>query len=132
MASVYLPPTSVYSPPITYSAPSSTLYLNQPGFKYFLPPPIIPTTYKYQDVNNDVKLQDMVTTKFINKTIKWLENDPNFLKCQKFLPKIKGKDGYDIIYRILKLYVKKTKTNWYDLSDQSNLVKDFIRHKLKH
>lgn len=126
MSSIYLPPGSV-----SYTVPSSPYY-DTPGFKYFLPPPIISTTYKYQNVNNDINLQDMVTTKFINKTIKWLENDPSFKKYKKFLPQIKGQDGYDIIYRILKLYIKKTKTNWYDLSDQSNLVKDFIRHKLKH
>jgi len=99
---------------------------------YFEPPPFIQTTIKYQDVNNDKKLQDIVTNKFLNKTIKWLHDDKDFNKSKKYLSKIEGKEGYEIIYKLLKLFVKKGDTNWYDLSDQSTLVKDFIRYKLSH
>ena len=31
---------------------------------YFVPPPLIGTYYKYQDVNNDEKLRKKVTTTF--------------------------------------------------------------------
>lgn len=105
---------------------------NIPRFNYFEPPPVIETTVKYQDINNDVNLQSQVTNKFLDKTIRWLKNDDSFKKCKKYLSKIEGDDGYDIIYRMLKLFVKKGNTNWYDLSEQSSLVKDFIRYKLLH
>jgi hypothetical protein len=101
---------------------------------YFEPPPffVAANSIKYENVNNDNKLQKMVTEKFLNKTIRWLEDDNSFNKSKKYLSKIKGPDGYDIIYRLLKLFVKKGNTNWYDLSPQSSLVKDYIRYKLKH
>jgi len=99
-------------------------------FIYFEPPPffVAANSIKYENVNNDTKLQQMVTEKFLNKTISWLEDDN---KSKKYLSKIKGPDGYDIIHTLLKLFIKKGKTNWYDLSPQSHLVKDFIKYKLK-
>jgi hypothetical protein len=103
---------------------------NNPTLRYFQPPPFIQSTVKYQDVNNDKNLQNMVTTKFVNKTIRWINTDSRFKKCKKYLSRMESPDGYDIMYRILKLFVKKGNTNWYDLSDQADLVKDFIRYKL--
>ena len=96
----------------------------------FQPPPFIQTTIKYQNVNNDINLQNSVTTKFHNKTIKWLKEDPSFKHSRKYLSKIEGPEGYKIIHKLLKLFVRKGETNWYDLGDQSILVKDFIKYKL--
>ena len=97
---------------------------------YFQPPPFIQTTIKYQDVNNDKKLQNSVTVNFQEKTIMWLKTESNFNKCKKYLSKLEGPHGYKIIHKLLKLFVKKGNTNWYDLEDQSILVKDFIKYKL--
>ena len=114
---IYLPP-----PPVTPTSPNS--------FIYFQPPPFIETVYKYQNVNADKELQNIVTTKFLKKTIKWIEGDKNFKKYKKYNSLMKSSDGYDIIYKMLKLFVKKGNTNWYDLSRQESLIKDFIKYKL--
>ena len=97
----------------------------------FEPPPFIQTVYKYQNINIDKNLQYMVTTKFLDKTIKWIENDNDFKGTKKYLSKLKNEDGYNIMYHILKLFVKKGNTNWYDLGEQEGLVRDFIKFKLK-
>jgi hypothetical protein len=39
--------------------------------------------------------------------------------------------GYEIIHKILKLLVKKSKLNWYDLKSNEYMVKKYILHKLK-
>ena len=40
------------------------------------------------------------------------------------------KEGYDIVYHLLRLFVKRGNTNWYDLKIQYDLVMRYIRHKL--
>ena len=105
---------------------------NPSTYKFFPAPPIIPTYYQYQDVNADTKLQNTVTLYFLEKTIDWLKYDKEFKKVKKYLKYINGSDGYTIIYKLLKLLVKRGNTNWYDLKIQTNLVKDFIRHKLSN
>jgi hypothetical protein len=34
------------------------------------------------------------------------------------------------MHKLLKLFVRKGNTNWYDLKIQQSLVKDYIKHKL--
>jgi hypothetical protein len=101
---------------------------NTPG--YFPPPPIITSYYKYQNVNIDPRLQNMVTTEYQKKVLNWIKNDNAFKKFKKFEKELKTEIGFEMIHKILKLFVKRGNTNWYDLDIQNSLVKEYIRHKL--
>ena len=100
------------------------------NYKYYPAPPVITTYHHYQDVNNDSYLQDRETIYFLDKTIDWIKHDKSFKKLKKFEKYLKGPNGYNIMHKILKLFVRRGNTNWYDLKIQQSLVKDFIKHKL--
>jgi hypothetical protein len=104
----------------------------RPKLQIYTPyvPTYVPTTYRYQDVNADKQLQYIVTSHFLQKTIKWMKEDSSYAKIKKYSSALKGPQGYDIMHKILRLFVKNGYTNWYDLKAQSSLVKQFIRHKL--
>ncbi len=102
----------------------------QKQFKYFPAPPIITTYHQYQDVNNDTYLQQKETLYFLDKTLDWIKNEKSFKKLKKFSKYLKGPDGYEIMHKLLRLFVKRGNTNWYDLKIQQSLVKDYIKHKL--
>jgi hypothetical protein len=91
----------------------------------------VPTTYRYQNINNDKNLQNLETTYFLDKTIEWMKYDSSFSKVKKYLPELRGENGYTIMHKILRMYVKQNHTNWYDLKPQTILIKQYIRHKLK-
>ncbi len=110
------------------SAPSSSAP-SKPQL-YFPAPPIISSIVSYQDVNNDKYLQDMETRYFLEKTIECIKYDKSWKKLKKMKRHLEGPDGYEIMYKILKLFVKRGNTNWYDLKIQQELVMDFIKHKL--
>ena len=100
------------------------------GKLYFPPPPVILTRHKYQSVNNDTKLQNMVTQEFYQMLKIWL-NEDEFKPLLKIKTELMNKnDGPEIVLRLLKLYVKKNNTNFYDLENQTYQVKDFILYKL--
>ena len=122
---LFLPQTNVVS--AVSAVPATTT----PQYTYFQPPPFIQTYYQYPNINGDKTLQEKVTNTFLDKTIKWLENDKSFSKSKKYLSKMKSEDGYDIMHKILRLFVKNGNTNWYDLSDQSAVVKSFIKYKME-
>ena len=88
------------------------------------------TPYSYQDVNADKKLQYSITDYFLEKTIDWMKHDKSFKKVKQYLRYLTGPDGEEIMHKILRLFVKKGETNWYDLKIQKSLVKDYIRHRL--
>ncbi len=102
----------------------------QKTYKYFPAPPIISTYHQYQDVNNDSNLQHMETLYFLDKTLDWIKTDKTFNKLKKVEKYLKGPDGYEIMYKLLKIFVRKGNTNWYDLKVQKSLVKSYIKHKL--
>ena len=99
-------------------------------FRYYPAPPIISSYYKYQNVNVDPNLQNKVTTDFHRKVLEWIKHDKSFKKFKKFEKELKSEVGYEMIHKILKLFVKRGNTNWYDLKEQNSLVKDYIKHKL--
>ena len=99
-------------------------------YKYYPAPPVITTYHHYQDVNNDNNLQHTETMYFLDKTLDWIKHDKSFKSLKKFEKYLKGPNGYDIMHKLLKLFVKRGYTNWYDLQVQQNLVKAFIKHKL--
>jgi hypothetical protein len=117
--------------PITSNISTQTTQSpSQASYKYFPAPPVITTYHQYQDINNDSYLQDRETTYFLDKTIDWIKHDKSFKKLKKFERYLKGPNGYTIMHKILKLFVRRGDTNWYDLKIQQSLVKDFIKHKL--
>jgi hypothetical protein len=97
---------------------------------YFLPPPLINSSFSYQDINNDYRLREDVTNFFLIKTIKWINTYTEFKNNKYLLPKLKTDEGYELIYNILRQYRKKTDCNWYDLRNNYVLVKDYIKYRL--
>jgi hypothetical protein len=139
MATLY--PTPLLSPhPIVSLNPSTLPVVNPITNKLEIAPlynqpssaiTYVPTTYKYQNINNDKNLQNLETTYFLEKTIGWMKHDSSFSKVKKYLSDVRGENGYEIMHKILRMYVKQNNTNWYDLKAQKILVKQYIRHKLK-
>jgi hypothetical protein len=128
------PPTApVATAPVgTSTTPTATVATQTTKqYRYYPAPPVISSYYKYQNVNADQNLQHTVTLYFLEETIDWMKYDKSFKRVKKYLRDIKGPDGYNIIYKLLRLLVKRGNTNWYDLKIQSSLVKNFIRHKLE-
>ena len=127
-----LPALTTLVPPTinnTPSTPDPTSVQNPTSIKYYQPPPYIISYYKYQTVNADKELQRKVTNYFIERTLSWVKKDSNFSKYK--LSTVKNDtSSFNIIHHILKLFVKKGNTNWYDLKEQEDLVKNFIKYKL--
>lgn len=98
--------------------------------KYFVPPPVISTQFVYQDVNKDENLRKLVTEFYLKKSIKWVSSYDEFKHTKKALSHLKSENGYDIIYKLLKEFVHKNETDWFDLKKSYKTVKDFLRYKL--
>lgn len=98
--------------------------------KYFIPPPIYTSIVEYQDVNKDKNLRELVTNYFLEKTIKWIDKDKNFKHLQDKLVLLNSSKGYNIIYNLLREYVKSGNHNWYDLRGNSKIIKDYLRYKV--
>ena len=97
---------------------------------YFVPPPVISSNFVYQDVNKDFRLREKVTIFFLKKTIKWINKYSEFEKSKYLLPTLETDTGHELIYNLLRQFIKKNNCNWYDLKNKYELVKDFIRYKL--
>ncbi len=124
------PPSQPQPQPIASSVSTQTNSSNVRQFKYFPAPPLITTYHQYQDVNNDDNLQHMETLYFLDKTLDWIKHDKSFKKLKKLEKYLKGPDGYEIMHKLLRLFIRRGNTNWYDLKIQKSLVKDYIKHKL--
>ena len=111
---------------------TSVTMQNQDGssYNYYPPPAYIPTYYQYQNVNADKDLQYKVTIFFLDELIDWMEHDSSYKSVKKYLKYVKSAQGYDIVHKLLRLFVRNGDTNWYDLKVQKSLVKDYIKHKL--
>lgn len=104
------------------------LNLDRP-LTYFVPPPVISSTLTYQNVNKDPELRKIMTEFFLNKSIKWITYDKNFKHLKKNLSLLKSKDGYKIIYNLLRNYVHQNEANWYDLKQiHYEIVKDYLKY----
>ncbi len=107
----------------------------KPSTRRFWPvPPLIDHIVEYQDVNKDVNLRKDVTKFFHEKVIKWVSESGSeykeFNKYKSKLPFLKSTDGQMHIYGLLRLFVKKSGINWYDLRDNYALIKEFLSKKL--
>ncbi len=98
--------------------------------KYFIPPPIVTNVVEYQNVNKDQNLRKNVTDFFLKKSIKWIENYQEFKHLENKLNLLKSEKGYNIIYNLLREFVKKGSNNWFDLRDNYDVIKDYLRYKL--
>jgi hypothetical protein len=91
-----------------------------------------PTTpIQYQDVGNDPNLQSQVTKFFHEKVLKWINEYPDFKHLKKHLKFLNDK-GEKYIYNLLKLFVRKSKANWYDLRDPKNYdnIKQYLKNRI--
>ena len=100
--------------------------------RYYPVPAFLPGTIEYQDVGKNMNLRNEITNYYLEKTINWMETDKNFRNVKKYLKHIKSKDGFQIIYNLLRLYVKNGRANWYDLRDPNNshVIKEYLKYKL--
>ncbi len=111
-------------------APAATPEAPKKEYYIYPAPPIISSITSYQNVNTDSNLQDMETRYFLNKIIECITYDNSWKKLKKLKKYFKNDEGYEITYKLLRLFVKRGNTNWYDLKIQQELVMDFIKHKL--
>ena len=95
-------------------------------YKYIPPPLFIRKVIRYQNINKDKNLRNIVTNKFLEEYIIYLNK-----KNKQIINKLNSEEGYDIIYNILRIYVKRYKQNWYDLERQKKSVILFIKKYLK-
>lgn len=93
-------------------------------------PYTIPTPY--QDVGDNPNLQSDVTNFFYIKVLKWIKEQPDFKHLKKHLTFLNGTKGKIYIYDMLRLFVKYSKANWYDLRDDINyaIIKKYLRKKI--
>ena len=106
------------------------LYVSTDRLKRYYPVPLsLPGTIEYQDVGKDMNLRKDISKYYLEKTIEWIEKDKKLKKYSKLL---KSEDGLEVIYNLLRVYVKNGKANWYDLRDPNNapVIKEYLKYKL--
>ena len=81
------------------------------------------------DVGKDMNLRKEISKYYLEKTVEWIVKDNKLKKYSKLL---KSKDGLEVIYNLLRVYVKNGKANWYDLRDPNNapVIKEYLKYKL--
>lgn len=92
----------------------------------FLPPPFTSTYFTYQNVNADPKLRKDVTDHFFDLINKG-DKIENLKKYKKYLS---TREGYELIYKILRRFTKKYDFNWYDLRSIENDTMDYLISKI--
>lgn len=99
--------------------------------KYYPPPPFIDSVIQYPNVSKDPRLRELMTTFFLKKCIKWIKTDKEFEKYKEILPTLE-KNGYNIIYNLLRHAVKKYNFEWFDLKyyDKYSAIKHFFKKNL--
>jgi hypothetical protein len=120
--------------PIVSSNPITPIVIQKPdGSKYYPVPYVLPSVIEYQDVGQNMNLRNEITNYYLEKTINWIETDKKFRNLKKYLKNLKSKDGYQIIYNLLRIYVKNGRANWYDLRDRNNspVIKEYLQYKLE-
>jgi len=91
--------------------------------------PLGGTHYTYQNINVDPKLQKDVTDWYYDKLFDWIEDERPFKDLKKEKKYLQSKDGYKLVYKVLKHLVKKNNTNWYDLRSDE-MTKLYLATKL--
>jgi hypothetical protein len=102
-----------------------------PKYKRYWPvPQFIDRIYEYQDINKDPKLRKQVTEFFIKKVLKWIDSDSEFSKYNNKKEMLNSSEGHLHIYQLLRTYIKKYNTNWYDLEKNYHSVKQYLSRHL--
>jgi hypothetical protein len=98
----------------------------------FVPYVYTPPNTPVQDVGENKYLQNDVANFYYNKLLKWIRNYPEFAHLKKHEQFLKSNKGPEYIYYLLKLFVKKSAANWYDLRSTINypIVKNFLKYKI--
>ena len=99
--------------------------------EYIKLPTFVRKVNKFQNVNIDKDLRKMVTDYFRDYYLDVLKKTKN-KNVKSFYSEIKGKKGFNIVYNLIKLYIKKTGKNWYDLKKEKLLVIHFFNDYLSH
>jgi hypothetical protein len=104
--------------------------ISVPKYRRYWPvPPLIDHIYEYQDVNKDVHLRKSVTDYFQEKILNWINTESDFSKYKSKTKFFESDEGYMHIYHLLRHFIKRSKINWYDLRDNSKIIKSYM---LKH
>jgi hypothetical protein len=104
---------------------------NKRTLRYYIPPLVnLPYVTEYKDVNKNKSLRYNITDFFLTKTIKWINNYKSFSHLKNKLPILESEKGYNIIYNLLREFIKKGENNWFDLRENYKIIKDFLRYKL--
>uniref|UniRef100_A0A6C0H8E2 Uncharacterized protein n=1 Tax=viral metagenome TaxID=1070528 RepID=A0A6C0H8E2_9ZZZZ len=90
--------------------------------------PLFYSDIKYLNVNKNMELRNSLTDFYHNKVIKWL-NDKK-IKTHNNIELIESSKGHKLIYKLLRLYVKKHKINWFDLKNYHYLIKNYLLRKV--
>ena len=87
---------------------------------------------QYQDVGDNPNLQSDVTDFFYKKVLKWIKEYPDFKHLKKHSTFLNSTKGKVYIYDMLRLFVKYSKANWYDLRDYINytIIKKYLKKKI--
>lgn len=98
--------------------------------KYYPPPAYIKSYLEYEDINKDPELQLRVTNFFVRKIIKWINTDKSFKHLKQHKDEILSDDGYELVHKILKKFVKDFNIKWYELRENYKVVKDYFKFRL--
>ena len=94
----------------------------------FVPPPVITTYREFQDVNYDKRLQRRVSIYFLEEILKNIDRYRLLKPYQKYLD---SKEGLKLIHHLLRRFVERGGTNWYDLrKPQYDLTMDYLHYSL--
>ena len=87
---------------------------------------------RYQNVGDNPNLQSDVTLFFYKKVLKWINYYDDFKHLKKYSSFLAKSSGKKYIYDLLRLFVKKSAANWYDLRDRQNydIVKKYLKSKI--
>lgn len=104
-----------------------------PDRKIIVAAPPLVHGVEYQDIGKDMSLRNEISEFYLNKLIKWIKEDKLFKKFKKHISVLKSNKGLEIVYNLLRLYVRNGKANWYDLRDTYNypIVKEYLKYKLE-
>ena len=115
-----------------YGIQNGSIVSLDPDRKVFIAPTPLVSGVEYQDVGKDMNLRKDVSIFYLEKIIKWIDEDKDFKSLKKHLKLLKSNKGLEVIYNFLRLLVKNGRANWYDLRDSYNypIVKEYLKFKL--
>jgi hypothetical protein len=103
----------------------------KPKYKrYWVVPPIPRYPFEYQDIGKDKNLRNDVTNFFQKKLIKWINKYDNFSHLKSDILFFSSNEGKKRVYKLLRRFIKNSGINWFDLRDNCNLIKTYLRTRI--